>query len=79
MAGVEGSFLRGGGVMGRYGLTLGAGSLRWWSRLSWRETTRDGDVAQLVERLHGMQEVESSILFVSIYKKRLWLDAKGVF
>lgn len=24
-----------------------------------------GDVAQLVERLHGMQEVESSNLFVS--------------
>ena len=38
-----------------------------------------GDVAQLVERLHGMQEVESSILFVSIYKKRLWLDVSGVF
>ena len=38
-----------------------------------------GDVAQLVERLHGMQEVESSILFVSTYRKRLWHNAKGVF
>ena len=31
-----------------------------------------GDVAQLVERLHGMQEVESSNLFVSTYLKRRW-------
>ena len=38
-----------------------------------------GDVAQLVERLHGMQEVESSNLFVSTYRKRRWFDASGVF
>ena len=31
-----------------------------------------GDVAQLVERLHGMQEVVGSIPFVSIYRKRRW-------
>ena len=38
-----------------------------------------GDVAQLVERLHGMQEVESSNLFVSTSRKRPWLDVNGVF
>ncbi len=38
-----------------------------------------GDVAQLVERLHGMQEVVSSILIVSTCRERLWHDVKGVF
>ncbi len=42
-----------------------------------------GDVAQLVERLHGMQEVESSILFVSTSfgrsRKRCWYATSGVF
>lgn len=40
---------------------------------------QSGDVAQLVERLHGMQEVESSNLFVSTYRKRHWSMTSGVF
>lgn len=48
-------------------------------RTGWGVGAVFGDVAQLVERFHGMEEVESSNLFVSTSRKRPRQTAGGVF
>ena len=50
-----------------------AGRVRYGTDIS------DGDVAQLVERFHGMEEVESSNLFVSTFGARRGFQSRGVF